>query len=324
MNSSLPKKFGALLKKFRRSSPDGRRFVAAVIDAHPRFACEAALWAECIATLKGCQPVLYLVGCSPPNLIAFAREKGIEIRTCSHLYPEAPHCSKYIPFDDLCGQNVAVLDCDLFPVRDFTPFLSNELIRLPPNNHANPAWPVFSRILKAAGFEGPEPSLALFKGGGGRDTDRFNVSAGLIWLPGVHSVRRNRFRYWAEWLLANRDRLEFRLVNVDQIAIALAIREDSAAFSFLPAHTNAILQLLPEINQVFALHLTSGHISQYPTFFNNRQLVAQKINPILSADIERLNTRIRRVLPYLDRWPETRDFSKNFLNPSWRRPAWHE
>lgn len=321
MNSSLPTKLGCLWKKFRRGSSDSRKFVAAVVDAHPRFACEAALWAECIETLEGCQPVLYLVGSSPPNLIAFARERGIEIRTCSHLYPEAPHCSKYIPFDDLCGQNVAVLDCDLFPVRDFTSFLSNELIRLPPNNHANPARPVFTRIMQAVGVEDSEPGLALFKGGGGRDTDRFNVSAGLIWLPSIHSARRNRFRYWAEWLLANRDRLELRLVNIDQIALALAIREDSTAFSFLPAHTNAILQLLPEINQVFAFHLTSGHISQYPAFFKKRQLIAQEINPALSEEIERLNTRIRRVLPYLDRWPETRDFSENFLNPSWRRPA---
>ncbi len=292
----------------------------AVVDAHPRFYCEAALWLSCIRRNSTFRPAILFINGAPPNLASFAEECGALVEYASGLFPESPHCNKIIPYHVFEGEDILVTDCDVFVVRDFNFMLSAEHVRLPQNNHGNPPMTVFERILTAAGFEAPfEPGLALFKGAS-RETFARNVSCGVIWIPQHAKGLVQAWEYWAGWLIANRDVMGDYRVHVDQVGLALALHDLGSSFEYLPAQTNAVLQLLPEIESVYALHLTSGHIPRFSDWFETGGLLnIDLINPRLRSDINRFNETLSEVAPLIAAWDETCEFAVNFLNPAWVR-----
>lgn len=300
--------------------------VTTVVDAHPRFWCELVLWVICARDHLPGPKRVYEVGGLPEGLAAFLDRSGIERRPAKTLMAHSLHCNKLIPFLDPDGfGDQIVTDCDVFATDDFTRFFRDDQVRLPPNNHGVPPLNVFASVFAEAGLEfGPEPGLSIFAGGGGnRETLAGNVSAGVICVPsGLRSFCED-WRDRALWFEGRLGLLGPYSGHVDQISFAVAAAQTGVPFSHFPAQANAVLQLLPHIQSLYALHLTSAHIPKYPDWFtaDGTLKVAQIGNPALSAAIEAFNAQVLRARVVIDSIPELRAFAGNFLSPAYQRNA---
>lgn len=101
--------------------------------------------------------------------------------------------------------------------------------------------------------------------------------------------------------------------------MAMALEQTAANFRHLPAHTNAILELLLEIRSLYAVHLTSGHIPKYPEWFDADKHLRVPGNPYLEGELQNLNSSIDEAMQVMATLPETSGFKANFLNPAWQR-----
>ncbi len=297
--------------------------VATVVDAHPRFWCELALWAICARDHLPGPKRVYAVGDLPAGLAAFLDKAGIELRPAARLMAHSPHCNKLIPFLDPDGfEDQIVTDCDVFATGDFSRFFRQDQVRLPPNNHGVPPLEVFARVFAEAGLEcDPEPGLSIFAGGEkNMETFAGNVSAGVICVPlGLRSFCET-WHARAAWFEQRLELLGRYKGHVDQISFAVAAAQTRVPFSHFPAQANAVLQLLPHIQSLYALHLTSGHIPQYRNWFNaNGHLQTHALPVTLHNTIAAFNDRVDIAMGVLADIPETAMFRENFLNPDYRR-----
>lgn len=164
--------------------------------------------------------------------------------------------------------------------------------------------------------------MALYQGGEGlRETHINNISAGIVVAPRSRAAElAENWRKWARWLVHNRALLEVWAVHIDQVAFALAMEEMREDVEFLPPHVNTVLHLLGEISTCYALHLTSGHISQFPGRFSaDRTLVADGLADDLQVCLARLNRCIQEAVKVISALPSTREHFDKLLNPAWER-----
>jgi hypothetical protein len=297
--------------------------IATVVDAHPRFWCELVLWVLCTNRHLTNPKRVYFVGEVPAKLEAFVRDAGIEVRHVKTLMAHSPHCNKLIPFLDPDGfENQIVTDCDVFATDDFSSFFRYNQIRLPPNNHAVPPLSLFEDVFAKAGLETvPEPGLSIFPGGGNNmETFSGNVSAGIICIPKPLRGFAERWRAQAQWFSENLELLGRFSGPVDQISIAVAAARDEIPFSHFPAQGNAILQLLPVIRNLYALHLTSGHIPKYPEAFDDMGHLRTDLLPReLHNKITEFNRQVDLAFDVLSGIPETAACRSILLNPKYQR-----
>jgi hypothetical protein len=298
--------------------------LSAVADNHPRFMCEVVLWALCLRN-SPIKKRFYGVGDFPARLISTVEALGVEFSPAQHLISSSPETTKLYPFLDEHGYaDQIVTDLDLFVVKDISCFFRRDVIRLPPNNHAVPPLAVFRDIFARLGVtEEIEPGVALFHGGdGNRETFASNVSAGAIFVP---ESLRDFVHLWfenAKWLSANREILGRFTGHIDQISFAVAKQRAKVPFLFLPPQANAVLHLLPHISELYAIHLTPGHIPGFPRLFSrDKTLNLQEVNPKIRDALARFNETVREAVGILKTIPETQAFLHNFLNPEWKRQS---
>jgi len=294
-----------------------------VVDEHPRFWCEFILWLiSANAHMQGPKRV-YFIGKTPAALVDFAKTHDCDVRFSKPLVPDAPHCNKILPFLDMDGfPDQIVTDADVFVTADITRFFHPEMVRLAPNNHANPSLEIFEKLFNLADLPvQPEPGLGLFPNmSGNRETYAGNVSAGVIAIPRARRSFAVKWQERAQWLQHNIKELGPYHAHVDQVSFAIAAAECDLPFSHLPPQANTILQLLPHIKQIFALHLTSGHINRFPDWFNSDgTLCTEKINPRIASQLEDFNTLVRRAMAEIDKIAALAEFKENFLSPRYHR-----
>jgi hypothetical protein len=297
-----------------------------VVDEHPRFYVESVLWVLCATRNlpNNFKPVIYSIGNIPDDLIDWAKGEGISVLAASSVVEGSPHSNKIAPFfDDLGTDSTIVCDADLFWVDDPSESLTSERFRAAPNNHCNPPARIFKSILAACGLNRPyRPGMALFKGSGGiRETHINNISAGIVIAPRDRArVLAEKWRKWATWLVNNRAILEEWSVYVDQVGFAMAMEELCEDVELLPPHMNTVLHLLDEISTCYALHLTTGHVPQFPQMFNtDRTLVTDGLAEGVKAGLKRLNQHIPEAVEIISALPSTRNHLDKFLNPVWLR-----
>ena len=296
--------------------------ISVVIDHHPRFFCELVLWLLCAKESLSIPIRVYFANCKPAGLIEFVKSMDVDIRFVETLLPESPHCNKLIPFLDPAGfEHQIVSDSDLFFVGNIVQFFKYDQVRLPPNNHGLPPSAIFNEIFSAAGFKNPpEPGVSLFPALSNRETFTGNVCAALTFIPSLCKSFAHQWLDRARWLLTQQDILGKFVFHTDQISCAMAIEEHQIPFSHLPPQTNAVLQLLPQIQSVYGFHLSSAHIPKYPNYFRpDKTLDWQAIKPSLKEPIIALNDKILACFEVLETLPETKDFCSNFLNPKYDR-----
>lgn len=302
--------------------------LACVVDSNPRLQVELVLWSICATR---CLPpqryrlLVYHVGALPGDLADWVGTQGIETRALSApLVTGSPHCNKIAPFLDAHETDYSIVcDTDLYFVDDPQPFFLSDRLRAPPNNHCNPPPHVFKNILRESGLNRHyRPGVALFRGKRGmRETHLNNISAGIIAVPRrLRAAFAELWLKWAKWLVTHASLLEVWAVHVDQVACTLALEELGEDVEILPPQANAILHLLPEIETVYALHLSTGHIPQFPSrFFPNGQLSAEGLSEGAAKACATLNRCIADASRTIDMLPSLQRHRHTFLNPQWRR-----
>jgi hypothetical protein len=279
--------------------------LACVVDNHPRFFTELVLWAHCVERhipRSGFIPIVYFVGHPHAELCDWLSSKKISHRSIDPVVPGSPHCNKIAPFLDADVTDYTIVsDVDLFFVHDPSNLFGSNRIR--------------------AAHRPYRSGMSLCRGNLGlRETHINNISAGIVGLPCSKSRGfAARWKHWAEWLVANRSILEQWGKQVDQVAFCLAAEDIREDVEFLPAQVNTILQSLDEIATVYAFHLTSGHIPNYPHLFNADKTMkafgfAQGVNDALGMLNDCIGAAVRDMLSL----SATRDHPANFLNPQWR------
>lgn len=297
-----------------------------VVDAQPRFYVECVLWSLCARRNLPDQfkPFVYAVGDVPHDLLDWVANQGVEVRSAAAVVEGSPHSNKIAPLLAAHDADFTVVcDTDLYWVSDPSHLLASERVRAAPNNHANPPPRIFKSILSACGLERPyRPGMALFTGIEGiRETHINNISAGIVVAPRARAhALAQIWRKWAVWLVRNRHLLERWAVHVDQVGFALAMEELGEDVEHLSPHVNTVLHLLGEISTCYALHLTTGHIPQFPKLFSaDRTLVVDGLAEGVRAALSRLNGLIPEAIEVIASLPSTRAHLDKFLNPAWVR-----
>jgi hypothetical protein len=297
-----------------------------VVDEHPRFYVEFVLWTICVRRNlpSNFRPSAYLIGDVPRDLSAWAIERGVQIIPAAPVVEGSPHSNKIAPFFDSHGCDFTIVgDVDLYFLADPSGVLTTDRFRAAPNNACNPPPRIFQSILAASGLDRPyRPGVALFKGSEGlRETHINNISAGIVVAPKGRSAElAAKWKKWATWLVQNRGLLEYWTVHVDQVAFALAMEELQEDVEFLPPQVNTILELLGEISTCYALHLTTGHIPQFPQRFRaDRTMVTDDLAEDVRVGLNHLNEAIREAVEVICTLPSTREHLVKFLNPAWLR-----
>jgi len=301
--------------------------ICCVIDQHPRFYVELVLWTICAQRhlpTANAQIVVYFVGNPPSDIADWLRARGVKTRIIAPMVEGSPHCNKIAPFLDAHETDATVVtDADLFFVKDPSLFLGGPRFRAPPNNHANPPPHIFRSILAASGMgHAYKPGLALYANASGmRETHINNISGGIVAAPRNRSHQlATLWRKWALWLVDNRELMGRWAVHVDQVAFALTMEELGQSVEFLPPQTNTILHSLTQIANVYAFHLTTGHIPRFPERFNaDRTLATNGVAPGVASAIGKLNECIREATTVISSLPSTKDHMEKFMNPKWKR-----
>jgi len=312
----------------QRERPAERLTLCCVVDESPRLHVELVLWTICA---KRCLPetryriVVYHVGDVPRDIIEWVEARGIESRHVAAAVLEgAPYCNKIAPFFDAHATPYTIVcDSDLYFVDDPGVFLNSDRFRAPPNNHCRPPASVFKTLLPKSGVgRSYRPGLGLFPSqDGSRETHINNINGGFIAVPERRrEVFPSLWRKWAQWLVQNRGLLGAWGVHVYQVAFALAMEELGEDVEFLPPQMNAVLQILTEISTVYAFHLSSAHVPQFPGRFNaDRTLTTDGLSQDVAAAVARLNLCIGEAVGVISSLPSTRDHLRLFLNPQWER-----
>ena len=327
----------SILKRYRMAAPSERRkhkaagektfTLACVVDRNTRFHVELVLW---ITAAKKNLPssrfklIVYHLGL-PADIIEYVADREVEMRRIPGPIVEGHrHCNKIYPFlDDHRTDYTVVSDTDVYFLEDPSGFFSSDRLRAPPNNHSVPSPDVFKTVLAASGMTREyRPGLALFPGGhGSRETMLNNISAGVVGLP---SHCRKRFALswieWAKWLVAHRQMLREGAGHVDQMAFALACEELREDVEHLPPQLNTILHLIEEVSTVYAFHLSTGHIPEFPSRFNlDRTLGKEGLSAGAAQAVDRLNLCIGEAVDDIAALPSLHGCMEKFLNPGYDR-----
>ena len=314
-------------KWWNRKNPDTKTFtLSCVVDKHPRFYVELILWI--ISAKKHLPPrykiIVYHFGL-PADIVKYIEEKEIELRRIPETVLEgSPHCNKIYPFLENHHTDYSIVtDTDVFWVEDPSGFFVSDRLRACPNNHSVPSPDIFKTVLSTIGLGWDyRPTLALFPGGHGlRETLLNNISAGVVGLP---SRCRKRFAHlwikWARFLVENREILQESSGHIDQISFALACEEMGEDVEFLSPCTNVILHLIEEVSSVYAFHLSSGHIPQFPSRFNvDRTLRKEGLPDGCAHAVDRLNPCIDEAMNDISKLKSINDCVHKFLNPKYDR-----
>lgn len=317
-----------------RPSEAALRFtLACVVDEHAKHRTELVLWTLCVKRYlprDRFRPVVYFVHKAPEDLRRWLKKQGVDVVETTPMVAGSPHCNKIRPFLDPHPTDYTVVtDVDLFFVADPSPLFRSRRLRAAPNNHSRPPGHIFQAVLEASGMKRPyRPGVTLFRGDGNlRESGLNNISAGIVGIPaGTAEAFCSIWLKWAHWLVQNRELLGAWGVHVDQMSFALAAEEFGEDVEFLPPQTNAVLQILEEIETLYAIHLYGGHVIRYPQLFRaDRTMNGTGFADGARAAIERLNPCIEEAVRVMSSLPSTREQVANFINPrrtrSTQRPA---
>lgn len=306
------------------------RFIfATAIDGNKRLHAELILWVLC--TLKNLPQqafkiVVYMIDFKNQELEEWLLKRGVCVRHRPPPIPGVPHCNRLVAFlDNHDSECIIATDSDLYVVRDPSDlFPDTSLIRAAPNNACNPPGFIFKRVLEEAGFKSNyRPTFTLLPGALGRqETYINNISAGIIALPSSASKYFSQhWLKWAIWLNERKWLLERWVGHIDQISFALACDEINRDVFYLPPQINLILHLLDKVDTIYAIHLSSAHIPDFPGRFNaNKTLNPNGLSPEAFPAIESLNACILEAIEEFKHISSIGALGESFMNPLWIRP----
>lgn len=239
----------------------------------------------------------YFINAIPEHLREFSEQYQVRLKTVQQIVAGSPHCNKIIPFlDEENHKNhdmIVVTDSDHHVVADLSTDCRSDTIRLAPNNGNNPPLKKFKELFKHFDIK---DEVRIGKSlmpneKGSRETYINNNSGGVIMIPSNKAKEvALQWKSYALDLVKEKDILGRWSIHVDQIAFALAMEKLGIDIDFLPAETNAVLKMIPEITDIKAFHITKSHRSLFSNWFDNEnQLLVPSDNEELQLAVSKYN-----------------------------------
>jgi 2-polyprenyl-3-methyl-5-hydroxy-6-metoxy-1,4-benzoquinol methylase len=214
-------------------TPLGIGVLSCVIDEHPRFHLEALRWYASLTAVAGVDPAdltVHVVGRNDTDALDVLRSRGVTVRQIQPFDPRSPHCNKISGALSLAAEGVegiAVLtDADIVVCED------PRALVLPPGAVAsklvdapNPPLSIVKEVFEKAGVE--LPAIVTLDFDSGSQTVEGNGNGGLYLIPGsLLGQVATAWEHWARWLLDRMEMLGRFGIFVDQLAMALALRDE--------------------------------------------------------------------------------------------------
>ena len=204
--------------------------LSCVVDTDLRFHLEAVRWFATLSGLAGVKPsdlVIHAVDGCDSEILQYLRDCGVTVRSVERFDQRSPHCNKIsgaLALSAMEFEGVAVLtDSDVVFLEDPRKTkLPDTSVASKTVDGANPPLRTLRATFTAAGLSRSElwpvewePSEATLAG---------NANGGLYVIPRTLLPRVSAaWAHWARWLLDHIDLLAERAVNVDQVAMAMAL-----------------------------------------------------------------------------------------------------
>jgi SAM-dependent methyltransferase len=207
-----------------------------VIDEDPRFHLEALRWYASLTSVAGVDPsdlVVHVVGPTDSDALEVLRARGVTVRPVAAYDARSPHCNKVAGALALASAGVdghAVLtDADTVFCEDPRALdLRGDCVASKTVDAPNPPLDVLASIFDRADVE--LPPIVPLDFDPGLETVEGNSNGGLYLVPG-HLLEQvaTAWDRWARWMLEHVELLGPHAVFVDQVAMALALRDDGIA-----------------------------------------------------------------------------------------------
>ena len=259
-----------------------------VIDEDPRFHLEALRWYASLTSVAGVDPsdlVVHVVGPTDSDALAVLVAHGVRVRPIEAYDVRSPHCNKVAGALALASAGVdglAVLtDADTVFCEDPRALdLRGDRVASKAVDAPNPPLDVLSTIFDRAGVE--LPPIVPLDFDPVQQTIEGNANGGLYLIPGnLLEQVATAWDRWARWMLEHVDLLGAHAVFVDQVAMALALRDGGIGVERLGPRWNLpthVPEWLPdEVEAPASIHY---HDRVTPT-----GLVAVSGNPIVDERI---------------------------------------
>ncbi|CAK0751204.1 conserved hypothetical protein [Gammaproteobacteria bacterium] len=202
-----------------------------VVDNHPKFYAQGALWVNCLLQYQKIPPeqvFVHLIQPADPIFTAWLIHQGIQVIPTTPFDERSPHCNKLAQLTTNFGakaRQIVLMDCDTVWLGNSSlPHIKDVAAKIVDN--PNPSPEILARIFAAAGFQPPHWTDASFpKSEGSCDTDSNNCNGGLyILTQEILPALAEAWTRWARWCLEHRH-LFGSSINFDQVSYALAARQ---------------------------------------------------------------------------------------------------
>jgi SAM-dependent methyltransferase len=210
----------------------GTGTIACVVDEDPRFHLDALRWYASLTGVAGVDPtdlVVHVVGRRDTDALDLLRSRGVTIRPVQPFDSRSPHCNKISGALSLAEEGVegiAVLtDSDIVVCEDPRAHpVGPDAVAMKCVDGPNPPLAIVERVFNEAGVELP-PLVGLDFSPKSRTVEG-NANGGIYLLRGeLLGPVATAWSRWARWLLDRIELLGQFPKYVDQMAMALAVRD---------------------------------------------------------------------------------------------------
>jgi 2-polyprenyl-3-methyl-5-hydroxy-6-metoxy-1,4-benzoquinol methylase len=213
------------------------------------MAAQTFIWVNCLLEIQMAPPenvFIHHTGIDNADFASWLESRRINLVKIKPFDARSPHCNKLqqiATFVQRKFDRVILMDCDTAWV-GHAPLPRGGPVAAKVVDLARPSEAILTAIFHKAGFGDPDwIPVSVPMGPGVQWTDRNNCNGGVYFLEGAMLPQIDAaWRRWADWCLDHRQLFGEFAVNVDQVSLALAMRELGLSIDSLPIEWNYPVQ----------------------------------------------------------------------------------
>jgi len=213
------------------------------------MAAQTFIWVNCLLEIQMAPPenvFIHHTGIDNADFASWLESRRINLVRIKPFDARSPHCNKLqqiATFLQRKFDRVVLMDCDTAWVGR-APLPRGGSVAAKVVDLARPSEAILAAIFRKAGFGDPDwIPVSVPMGPGAQRTDRNNCNGGVYIMEGTLLPQIDAsWRRWADWCLDHRGLFGEFSVNVDQVSLALALRELGLSVDSLPIEWNYPVQ----------------------------------------------------------------------------------
>jgi 2-polyprenyl-3-methyl-5-hydroxy-6-metoxy-1,4-benzoquinol methylase len=280
-----------------RPAPESIAY-SCVMDQDPLMAAQTFIWVNCLLEIQSVPPenvFIHHTGIANADFASWLESRRINLVKIKPFDARSPHCNKLqqiATFLRRTFDRIVLMDCDTAWV-GHAPLPRGGPVAAKVVDLARPSEAILTGIFHKAGFGDPDwIPVSVPMGPGAQRTDRNNCNGGVYVFDGTVLPQLDAaWRRWADWCLDHRQMFGEFSVNVDQVSLALALRELGLAVDSLPIEWNYPIQpasLLPTAKMPDVTPQILHYHRQIGTYFKIERMGVAKPDQAIQILNERI------------------------------------